>query len=346
MSQGQFLTYPLLGLSVFARQVCLPIPAVLFLISAGTLVRDGRLELPLVLLTAVLGAVAGDALWFEAGRHWGSHILRLLTSLSDDPKALSLRARSVFARFGLISLLFAKFIPGLDGITPPLAGMEGTRRVLFVLFDAGGSLLWAAAYIAIGLCFSRQVDKVLAFVQTSERLLLFVVVLPSLVYAGWRTFVILGMLRRLRTRHISPALLKAKRLDEPGRVVVIDLLGFQETVGQPVGIPGAVRVDPTRLRNKTIIDYPSGMSFVLYTSNSSAYRCARVALTLKRRGVEDVWILEGGIRNWIEAGLPTTDQLLTEDQAIAQYGLRIRTVDPNPLSAAPLLEVSSERGLS
>jgi len=345
MLQENILTYPLLGLSVFARQICLPIPAVLFLISAGTLARDGKLSLALVLTTAVVGAVAGDVLWFEAGRYWGSHILRILTSVSEDPKALSTKARAIFARFGLVSLLFAKFVPGLDGITPPLAGMEGTRRAAFLSFDAGGSLLWSIAYVGIGLCFSKQVDVILGALQASERVLCAVAGVPLLVYTAWRGSVILQMLKKLRTRHISPALLRDKLSETPERVLVIDLLEYQQQPESALGIPGAVRIDPARLHRKSIIEYPAGLSFVLYASGSSPYRCARVALALKRRGIDDVWILEGGIRNWSGAGFPTTYQLLNEDQAMAKYGMRIRAIEESH-SSSPALEVVSEGGHS
>jgi len=346
MAQGQILTYPLLGLSVFARQLCLPIPAVLVLISAGTLVRESKLNLILVLLMSVAGAVAGDAAWYEAGRYWGSHILRILTSFSDDPKALSARARGIFRKYGLATLLIAKFIPGLDGITPPLAGLEGTGRLTFFLFDAGGSFLWAGVYVVLGLCFARQVDRILIFLEASERILLLLVGVPLVFYTGRRVFVVLRMFGRLRTRYISPTLLHKRLKDGLERVLVIDLLGYMESPDQTHGVPGAVRIDPSRLRSKTTIRYPAGLSFVLYTSNSSLFRCARVALSLKARGIEDVWILEGGLRNWTDAGLPTSSQLLNEDEAMSQYGLQIESKHTGTQAGLPALEVLSEGGHS
>ena len=48
-------TYPILFLSVFARQLCLPVPAILFLLSGGALAGTGRLSFTAILLVAVLG---------------------------------------------------------------------------------------------------------------------------------------------------------------------------------------------------------------------------------------------------------------------------------------------------
>jgi membrane protein DedA with SNARE-associated domain len=122
-------TYPILFLSVFARQPSLPVPALLFLISAGALVSANKLSFAGILSVAVLGCLLGDLMWFEAGRLRGKRVLRLLCALAPDPSYCIRRSRSTFATRGLPVLLIAKFVPGLDGITPPLAGMSVTARI-------------------------------------------------------------------------------------------------------------------------------------------------------------------------------------------------------------------------
>jgi membrane protein DedA with SNARE-associated domain len=72
------LTYLILWAAVCARQVCLPVPANLFLLTAGALVHRGEVNIGLVMSMGVLGCLSGDLLWFEAGRRWGRQILRIL----------------------------------------------------------------------------------------------------------------------------------------------------------------------------------------------------------------------------------------------------------------------------
>jgi membrane protein DedA with SNARE-associated domain len=38
-------------------------------------------------------------------------------------------------------LAISKFIPGLDGVMPPLAGMQGAGTIEFLLFDTAGAFL-------------------------------------------------------------------------------------------------------------------------------------------------------------------------------------------------------------
>ena len=71
MTHIPLITYPTILMAVFARQLCLPIPAVLFLITAGALVESGRLNFGVVILVGVVGSLLADYAWFIAGRRWG-----------------------------------------------------------------------------------------------------------------------------------------------------------------------------------------------------------------------------------------------------------------------------------
>src|SRR3984885_15590712 len=150
------IIYLILWAAVFARQVCLPVPANLFLLTVGSLARSGGLNMSLVLCVGILGCLAGDCVWFEAGHHWGSSIMRILCAFSGDPQYCVQRAHKVFGRWGLRSLILAKFIPGLNGVTPPLAGIEGSARSAFLAYDSLGSFLWNASYSGLGYLFANR----------------------------------------------------------------------------------------------------------------------------------------------------------------------------------------------
>jgi membrane protein DedA with SNARE-associated domain len=129
------ITYPFLLVAVFARQLCLPVPAIFFLMTAGALAGRGELRIGLILAVSTLGCLAADLVWFQAGRHWGTRIIRLLCSLSADPRYCAQQARNSFDRWGLPSVMVVKFLSGLDAITPPLAGADATE--LFVGVEVG-----------------------------------------------------------------------------------------------------------------------------------------------------------------------------------------------------------------
>lgn len=123
----------------------------------------GKLSFLGILTVAVLGCLLADLLWFEAGRRRGRRVLRMLCALAPDPSQSIRNWKSTFAVRGLPALWIAKFVPGLDAIAPPIAGMAGTSRLSFLLYDAGGSALWSGAYIGGGFLFAKELDKVVRY---------------------------------------------------------------------------------------------------------------------------------------------------------------------------------------
>ena len=246
----------------------------------------------------------------------------MLSIFSSNPQRSTQRSKEIFARWGIRSLVFAKFVPGLDGITPPLAGMEGTRRGAFLAFDGVGSLFWSAAYAGLGYLFSERLSSIAASLGRVGDLIAVFVGVPLLCYVLWRAWVLIRMLRFLRMRMISPLLLKSK-LDQGVPIAIIDLLNFEEMNGPVAGIPGAVRIDLERLTSHSHVIVPEDTQIVLYCSSPNAFRSARVAIALKRKGISSVWVLDGGLNGWTTAGLSTTLNLCTEHDVADRLGIQI-----------------------
>jgi membrane protein DedA with SNARE-associated domain/rhodanese-related sulfurtransferase len=323
---GFRLTYLILGTAVFARQVCLPVPAVLFLLAAGALARGGELNVTLVLGVGILGCLAGDLVWFEAGRRWGSQIMRILCVFSNDPHYCAQRAHKSFARWGLRALIIAKFVPGLDGVTPPLAGTEGSKRSAFLGYDLCGSLLWSSLYTGLGYLFANRIAAIAASLARFGDLLAALIGIPLACYVGWRVWIIVHMLGHLRLRRITPALLHEKIMSGE-QVAIIDLLSFEEEPANSVGIPGAVRMDPARLRSRSKVVVPEHLGIILYCSSSGELTSARVAVALQKRGISNVWILEGGLTAWQKEGFSVTSHLSTSSEAAERLGIKIIVQD-------------------
>src|ERR1700743_2408948 len=69
------ITYPFLGVAVFARQLCLPVPAIFFLMTAGALAGRGELRIGIILAVSTLGCLPADFSWFEARHRWGTRTI-------------------------------------------------------------------------------------------------------------------------------------------------------------------------------------------------------------------------------------------------------------------------------
>ena len=312
------LTYTGVLLAVFANQLCLPVPAVVFLMAAGALSAHGHMSTSTVVLLSVLACLAADGIWFLLGRKWGSQVVRILCRLTPDSRTCSSDAHHKFGRYGLPLLCVAKFVPGLDGLMPPLAGAEGVSLTGFFALDAVGSFLWSGLYVGVGYLFSEQLEIALGWAKHFGTGLSLVIGVPFCIYVGWRGLTLIRMIHRLRVRLISAPMLHRK-LRSGNKVALLDLLDFEEEADMesPPAIPGAFRIDPSRLRNSARIVVPADVEIVLYCSSRRDIVSANAALALQRIGVENVWVLEGGLNAWREKGLPLS-QLPEAPEAVAE----------------------------
>jgi rhodanese-related sulfurtransferase len=264
--------------------------------------------------------VLADLAWFEAGRLRGKRVLRLLCALTPDPSFCIRRGREVFTKKGLRLLLIAKFVPGLDGICPPLAGMLGASRTAFLVHDAGGASLWAGAYIGCGFLFARQLDQVARHISVAATAVVLIFGIPLLIFFVLKLAQLVLMIRLLRPLQIRPELLKS-RLDSGEKVGVIDLLRFEEDPEGVAGIPGAVRLDPLEIRLKQRIVVPSDVNLVLYCRSRDSFVSARVAVAMRKQGIHNIHVLEGGLEAWKRLGFPLTEQLADMETEVARLGI-------------------------
>jgi membrane protein DedA with SNARE-associated domain/rhodanese-related sulfurtransferase len=305
--------YSVLFASVFARQMCLPVPAVLFLIAAGALAGSGRLVLAVALSLSVIACLLADMVWYEAGRRWGDRILHFIYGLTQDPDAAARRSKKNFVRHGPRTLMLAKFVVGLDAATAPLAGLCGTSRLRFMAFDAMGASLWSGVYAGLGYLLGKDLDRAAAYAARLGMLwVLFVfaalAICVSRKLVRWHRFV-----REFRMARITPEELK-KKLDAGEQVMIVDLHGRRDGRRGHQGIPGAVCLDPHRLGQhdnpKMRTPIPRDCEVVLYCTTLHELTSARAALELRRRGFERVRPLAGGLQAWHQRGFPLTSVIL------------------------------------
>ena len=292
--------------------------------TAGALSAQRGMHASVFVFLGVVGCLAADGLWFWFGRRWGSQVMRLFCRFSADPRRCARNAHETFRRYGLRILCVAKFVPGLDGVTPPLAGVEGVSAPAFLAFDAAGSFLWSGFYVALGYLLSDQLDVAIRWAKHFGTALGIAIGVPIILYAGWRALALVRMIRRLRLRRIRPPMLDRK-LKSNNKVAVIDLLNFEEETDSESfeAIPGAFRVDPSRLRKSPHLTVPDDVEIILYSTSGRYIVSARVAVALKRIGIDQVWVLEGGLKAWREQGFPVSKSLEVPEVVAERLGVKL-----------------------
>lgn len=168
--------------ALFAHQLGIPLPGPLFLLAAGALAAAGKLSFLAAACLTVVACVLADWVWYEAGRRRGDAVLHFMHRLTRNPDFHDRRAKRIFARYGLLLLLVAKFVPGLDAVAPPLAAISRTSRIGFLSVDAVGACLYACVYGGLGYVFSHDLDRAAHYVSQASSFLLACVFLGICVY--------------------------------------------------------------------------------------------------------------------------------------------------------------------
>ena len=290
---------------VLVEQAGLPVPSVPVLLAAGTMSAAHKLQLAVVLPTILCACLLSDSMWFFLGRRYGSRIMDLLCKLSFEASTCVSRTQGSLTRRGGVTLLFAKFVPGLSTMAAPVAGQSGMSYARFAAYDIVGTLVWASAWLFGGRFFGDMAERSQHFFGMLAH---FAVALVLLMVAG----VLLAryirrqrFLRELRGLRLEPGQLlammdDAEREGLPGPFIV-DLRHPLDVLSDPLVLPNALRIGPDELKSRQGI-IPRDRDVVLYCTCPSEETSAKVALELRRLGVKRVRPLRGGLQGWKDAG--------------------------------------------
>jgi membrane protein DedA with SNARE-associated domain/rhodanese-related sulfurtransferase len=300
-------TYSILFGWVLIEQGGVPVPTVPVMLAAGTMSAAHRLHVAYAIPIIMVACLISDSLWYFLGKRYGTRIMDVLCRFSLETDTCITKTQGHLGKRGAYTLLFAKFVPGLSTMAPPIAGQSGISYPVFVAYDMAGSLLWASAWLFAGRFFGDLAKRSSNFFTMLGHFAVVLVagmVVAALLYRVWKKQQFLKELRGLR---IEPAQLLAMIADAEREGLqipfIVDLRHPLDVLSDPFMLPSALRLGPEELKlRKEII--PLDRDIVLYCTCPSEETSAKVALELRRMGVKRVRPLRGGLQGWKDAGYP------------------------------------------
>jgi membrane protein DedA with SNARE-associated domain/rhodanese-related sulfurtransferase len=330
--------YLILFLWVLVEQIGIPIPSVPVLLTAGTLSAAHQVHHFYALIATLAACMIADSMWYALGRRYGSNVLRLLCRLSFEASTCVSKTEGYFSRRGPATLLFSKFVPGLSTVAPPIAGQIGMPYARFFIWDLGGSIIWAEAFLLAGRFFGDVAQKSAPFFHWLGRFAFAIFVLMVLSLMAYRILKQRKFLQQVRELRLEPAELKAMMDDAElhgnKAPFIVDLRHPLDYKPDPRVLPGALRIGPNEIRQHSEI-IPRDRDVVLYCTCPSEETSAKLALQLHKLGVYRVRPLRGGFDGWKNAGFPLIDYV-TDAPSTAVLTTEISPV-PESKPALPLL---------
>lgn len=243
--------YLLVFFIVLAEALGLPVPAAVALVAGGAAAAAGVLSVFWLLLLSVLAMLLGDSLLFVAGRHMGWGLLGFLCKLSVNPETCILRSAESFYKRGKATLLFAKFIPGINTMAPPLAGSMRMPLDDFLRLDLVGASLYATVYVAAGFLFRDFLVSLMRGFQTAGRAVEAATVLALIGYALYRVWLyrkhaVYRVVPRVQVEELT------RRLgsEDKDQIILVDVRSHGYYDAGTSRIKGSIRLEPNNLKEE------------------------------------------------------------------------------------------------
>jgi membrane protein DedA with SNARE-associated domain/rhodanese-related sulfurtransferase len=267
---------------------------------AGAAAAHGTFSFLGILSCGLAAMLLGDSLMYILGRYTGWWLLGILCRLSLNPESCILRSADAFYKRGRTLLVFAKFVPGINTLAPPMAGSMRMRFLPFLRYDVAGTLLYVGAYLLAGFIFSGALDVVTKGYRALNHLLSWILIVAIIAYAALQLWFWVRAKALRYAPTIEPEDAAADLAAE--RAVVYDVRSHGYYDARTMRIKGSRRLDPNafhRWHNQV----PGGVHIYLYCTCIREATSARVALLLLEQGVA-CRVIRGGLRKWKAAGLP------------------------------------------
>ncbi len=256
--------YLFLAIVCFAEAVGLPVPAALAILTAGAVTAYGDLHWYMVFGVSVVAMICGDVILYFMGKVSGWALLGFLCRLSANPETCILRSAEYFYRRGKQTLLFAKFIPGINTMSPPLAGSMKMRLGDFLQFDSLGAIFYVGAYGLGGYLFSdalRAITRGLRSAGFAAEVIFGIGLGAYAIYRVWvyRKYRLLDVIPRI------PAEQLAKRLasDAARNMLIADVRSHGYYDADSERIAGSIRLEPNNLIEE-VKNLPKDREIYLY----------------------------------------------------------------------------------
>jgi membrane protein DedA with SNARE-associated domain len=256
--------YALIFGLLLAEAMGMPFPAAIALVAAGAAVAAHALWGPYVVLAAILALLLGDSVQFWLGRSMGWALLGFLCRVSINPETCILRSAESFYKRGKITLVVAKFIPGVNTMAAPLAGSMKMRFSQFLRLDVAGASLYSLTYLLVGYLSRDFLAAILRGFHAVGRTMEAVIIASLVVYGIYRVV----QYRKNKTYSVVPRVQVeelARRLasEDASRVQIVDVRSHGYYDSGAARIRNSIRIEPNNLEEE-IKHLPKDKDIYLY----------------------------------------------------------------------------------
>ena len=149
--------YWAVGAALLLENAGVPVPGETILLLASFMAySQHELQLSWIILVGTIAATLGDNLGFALGLYGGRPLLARYQSVFRIRNSSLVKGENLFARYGGLTIFFARFVFGMRMIAGPLAGVLRMPWRRFLIFNFLGAVLWVTVISSAGYLFGRH----------------------------------------------------------------------------------------------------------------------------------------------------------------------------------------------
>ena len=175
--------YWAIAIVLLLENVGLPVPGETVLLWASFLAYSRHeLQLGWVIVVATIAVTIGGELGYIVGWRGGRALLERYRPFLRVSECTLERGEALFARYGPVAVVAARFVFGIRVIAGPLAGVLHMPSRKFSLYNFLGALIWVSAISGLAYTFGSQWSRVSGVVKDLDWVLIIAVVVGLLIW--------------------------------------------------------------------------------------------------------------------------------------------------------------------
>ncbi len=144
----------------------IPVPGETILLFASFLAySEQELRLPYIILVGTIACTIGDNIGYALGHRGGRPLLERYRHIFHIPTRTIERGERLFARYGSLTIFFARFVFGMRIIAGPLAGVLRMPWKQFAVFNFLGAATWVTVISLIGFLFGGEWNQLMRILR-------------------------------------------------------------------------------------------------------------------------------------------------------------------------------------
>jgi len=178
--------YWAVAVALLLENAGLPVPGETTLLLASFLAySEHKLHLGWLILIATCAATLGDNIGYALGHYGGRPLLDRYKNFFRIPQRVIDRGEALFARYGSVTIFFARFVFGMRVIAGPLAGTLRMPWRSFAIFNFLGAAVWVTVIAGAGYLFGQHWRTLFRTIREFN-IVAGVVALAVILFLWWR----------------------------------------------------------------------------------------------------------------------------------------------------------------